>query len=213
MTDLVAVRIPDVKPAFPHARWVALAALAVYLLTYTRVYGLPNFLFLCNLSVILVCVGLWTANSLLLSSQAVGLLVVGTAWGLDVLSWFLFGAHAIGGTEYMWDPRYPLFARLLSLYHVVLPVTLVWALRRIGYDRRGYGLQCLIALVGVPLGRLFPAAMNLNGAYTDPLFGKTWGDPVVHVVAVWGFLIVVVYPLGHLVLSRLLPPAPRGARS
>ena len=213
MTDLVAVPIPDVKPAFPHARWVAVAALAVYLVTYTRAYGLANFLFLCNLSVILACVGLWTANSLLLSSQAVGLLVVGTAWGLDVLSWFLFGVHAIGGTEYMWDPQYPLFARLLSLYHVVLPVTLVWALRRVGYDRRGYGVQCLIALVGVALGRSFPAAMNLNGAYADPLFAKTWGGPVVHVAAIWGFLIVVVYPLAHLVLSRLLPPAPRVLRS
>jgi hypothetical protein len=209
MTDGAGVSLLAGRPAFPRARWVALAALAVYLVTYTVAYGAANFLFLCNLSVILVVVGLWTGSALLLSSQAVGILLVGTAWGLDVLSWFLFGVHAIGGTEYMWDPRYPLFARLLSLYHVVLPVTLYWALRRVGYDRRGYALQCLIALVGVALGRLFPVGMNLNGAHADPLFGKTWGGPVVQVVVVAGFLVGVVYPLAHLVLLRVLPRAPR----
>jgi hypothetical protein len=209
MTEAAALPLLDSRPAFPHVRWVALACLAVYLVTYTRVYGMANFLFLCNLSVILVVLGLWTGSALLLSSQAVGLLLVGTAWGLDVLSWFLFGVHAIGGTEYMWDPQYPWFARLLSLYHVVLPVTLFWALRRVGYDRRGYALQCLIAVVGVALGRLFPAAMNLNGAHTDPLFGRSWGGPVVHVLAVTGFLAAVVYPLAHLALSRALPSAQR----
>ncbi len=193
-------------PAFPRARWIAVALLVVYLATYTTVYGFANFLFLCNLSVILVVAGLWAGNALLLSSQAVGILIVGLAWGLDVLSWCVLGTHVIGGTDYMWDPRYPVFARLLSLYHVVLPVTLFWALRRVGYDRRGYALQCLIAIAGVSLGRLFPAAMNLNGAWVDPLCERAWGGPVVQVAVVSGFLIAVVYPLSHFVLSRVLPP-------
>jgi hypothetical protein len=194
--------------AFPRARWVALALLVVYIVTYTRVYGAANFLFLCNLSVVLVVAGLWAGSALLLSSQAVGILLVGTAWGLDVASWFLFRVHVIAGTEYMWDPRYPLFARLLSVYHVVLPIVLFWALRRLGYDRRGYGLQCLIAIAGVALGRFFPAEMNLNGAYVDPLCMRAWGGPLVQVTVVAGFLIAVVYPLSHALLARLLPPAP-----
>lgn len=196
-------------PVFPRARWLALAALVVYLVTYTWAYGLANFLLLCNLSVILTVIGLWTGSALLLSSQAVAILMVGTAWGLDVLSWVLFRVHAIGGTEYMWDPQYPLFARLLSLYHVALPLTLFWALRQVGYDPRGYGLQCLIAIVGIALGRLFPAAMNLNGAYADPILNKTWGGPAVQILVVAGFLVAVVYPLTHLILSRVLPGAPR----
>jgi hypothetical protein len=105
-------------------------------------------------------------------------------------------------------PQYPLFARLLSLYHVVLPVTLVWALRRVGYDRRGYALQCLIAILGVVLGRLFPPAMNLNGAYADPVFGKTWGGPIVQIAVVAGFLVGVVCSVTHLLLARFLPRTP-----
>ncbi len=158
---------------------------------------------------ILAVIGVWTGSALVLSSQAVAILLVGTAWGLDVLSWVVFRIHAIGGTEYMWDPQYPLFARLLSLYHVVLPVTLVWALRRVGYDRRGYVLQCLIVTFGVVLGRLFPPAMNLNGAYADPIFGKTWGGAFVQIAVVAGFLIAVVYPVTHLLLARFLRPPAR----
>ena len=61
---------------FPRARWLALAALLVYLPTYTVAYGVANFLFICNLSVILAAIGLWTGSALILSSQAVAILVV-----------------------------------------------------------------------------------------------------------------------------------------
>ena len=90
------------------------------------VYGFANFLNLCDLAVLLSVLGLWTRSALLLSSQALSSLVVDGLWVLDV-SWRLaFGRHLIGGTEYMWDPRFPLELRLLSLFHVVLPVLLLW---------------------------------------------------------------------------------------
>ena len=113
------------------------------------------------------------------------------------------GRHLIGGTEYMWDPRWPLFTRLLSLYHVVLPPLLVLALRRIGYDRRGYLLQSAIAAVAVAAGRLFGPVANINYAYVEPLLKRTWGGPLTHVAAVVGFLVLLAYPLAHLLLRRL----------
>ena len=128
-------------PCFPRLRWAAALWLALYVPAYAIAYGFANFLFLCNLSAVLGALGIWTCNRLLLSSQAVGILVVGAAWTADLTARLVTGAHLIGGTEYMWDPRWPLFTRLLSLYHVVLPVVLVLGLRRIGYDRRGWLLQ------------------------------------------------------------------------
>jgi hypothetical protein len=192
-------------PCFPRLRWAAAAWLALYLPAYALAYGFANFLFLCNLSAILGAVGIWTCGRLLLSSQAVAILLVGAAWTADVLSRLATGRHWIGGTEYMWDPQWPLFTRLLSLYHVALPVVLVLALRRVGYDRRGYPLQCAIAFAVVSIGRLFPPETNLNFAYVEPLFGRTWGGPVTQVVAVAGFLSLVAYALGHLLLLRLCP--------
>jgi len=179
--------------------------MAVYVPSYAFAYGFANFLFLCNLAVILVAVGIWTCSRLLLSSQAVGILLVGAVWTLDFASRLLTGSHLIGGTEYMWDPQWPLFTRLLSLYHVILPVLLMVVLRRIGYDRRGYLLQSAIAIVGVIVGRFFGPVANINDAFVDPILKKTWGGPVTHIAVVSGALVLVAYPLTHWLLLRVCP--------
>jgi hypothetical protein len=75
----------------------------------------------------------------------VAFLFVSLVWTFDLLWRLLLGTHLTGGTAYMWDPQWPLFTRLLSLYHVAVPVVLVHALRRVGYDPRGYALQCVWA--------------------------------------------------------------------
>ena len=192
-------------PCFPRLRWAAAAFLAVYVPAYALAYGPANFLFLCNLSVILVAIGLWTCNRLLLSSQAVAVLLVGAAWTADVAWRLLTGRYLIGGTAYMWDPQWPLFTRLLSGYHVVLPPLLVFALRRIGYDRRGYLLQSGIVVAAVTAGRFFGPVANINYAYVEPIFKRTWGGAVTQVAAVSGFLVLLVYPLAHLLLLKLCP--------
>jgi len=180
------------RPCFPRLRWAAALWLALYVPAYALAYGFANFLFLCNLAAIL------------------GAVLVGAAWTADLAARLVTGSHLIGGTEYMWDPQWPLLTRLLSLYHVALPVVLVLGLRRIGYDRRGWLLQSALALAVVALGRLFPPAVNINYAYVEPLFKRTWGGPVTHVAAVAGFLSLVAYSLGHLLLTRLCPAAGAG---
>jgi hypothetical protein len=177
---------------------------AVYFVSFAVSYGFANFLFLCNLSVILTAIGLWTGSRVLLSSQAVAILLVGTVWTADLVSRLVTGRHFLGGTEYMWDPRWPLFTRLLSLYHVVLPPLLVFALRRVGYDRRGYWLQCAIAVAGVSLGRLFGPEANINQAFADPFFRRGWGGPLTHVAVVSGFLVLIGYPISERVLLELI---------
>jgi hypothetical protein len=190
---------------FPRLRWLALAWLAVYLPAYALAYGLANFLFLCNLTVFLAAVGIWTCSRLLLSSQAVAMVFVGVLWTVDLASRLLTGGHLIGGTEYMWDPRWPLFTRLLSLYHAALPALLVAVLRRIGYDRRGYLLQSAIALVVVSAGRLFGPEANINHAFVDPVLKQAWGGALTQVGVIVGALVLVVYPATHLLLVRLCP--------
>jgi len=190
------------RAAFPVLRWIALAWLAVYVPAYAVAYGFANFLFLCNLGVLLIAFGLWTGSALLLSSQAVGLLVVSAVWTLDLASRLLTGAHWIGVTEYMWDPRWPLFTRLLSLYHTATPFLLLYTLRRVGYDARAYLFQSALAVAGILVGRLFGPQANVNGAYVDPMFKRAWGPPPVHMAVVAATLVLGVYPLAHLVLRR-----------
>ena len=84
---------------FPILRWFALAWMIVWLPTYFRVWGWANLLHLCDVGVILSFVGIWSANSLLLSSQAVGAVAAGLLWMLDV-SWRLATVFAVESYPY-----------------------------------------------------------------------------------------------------------------
>ena len=132
-----------------------------------------------------------------------GELLVSSVWTLDVATRFLAGRHLIGGTEYMWDARWPLFTRLLSLHHVAFPILALWTLRRLGYDRRGIALQSAIAAVAVSLGRLFGPEANINRLHRS--FPRS--GPARPIAVVAGGLILVVYPLTHLLLSRAFRPS------
>jgi hypothetical protein len=187
---------------FPVLRWVALAWMMVWLPAYLRVWGWTNLLRLCDMAVILACAGLWWANSLLVSSQTVSLLVAGVLWCADAGWRLATGRYLVGGTEYMWDAHYPLWVRLLSLFHIGLPIALLWALRRVGYDRRSLAAQSAIAAGLLVVSRFLPAALNLNYAYQDPLLRRAWGAAPVHLGVTLVVLVAVLYWPTHLLLKR-----------
>jgi hypothetical protein len=172
---------------------------------YVWHYGPVNFLQLCDVAVVLTCIGLWTGSPLLLSSQAVSSLVVDIAWDLDLAWRAATGGHLVGGTEYMWDSRYPLWVRLLSCFHLVWPPLLIGALRRTGYDRRGLALQSAIAAVVLAASRLIAPDVNVNFAYRDPFFGRSWGPAPVH-LAVILVPLCVIYAGTHAALTLIGPP-------
>ncbi len=199
-------------PAFPRMRWVALAWMAIWVPSYWVVWGAANFLHLCDVAVVLTCVGLWRGDALLLSMQAVLSIPADFAWCLDA-AWRLFsGRHLVGGTEYMWDARFPLWVRLLSLFHVVLPPLLIWALLRVGYDARGVWLQTALAGVLLVVSRFADPALNLNYAFQDPLWHRAWGPAPVHLLVILGGLFVLIHWPTHLVLAKTLPPYRAQAR-
>jgi hypothetical protein len=180
--------------------------LAAWFTIYWQAWGLENFLHVCNLAIILTCVAIWRNNSLLLASQAVSSIFSDVLWDLDV-SWnFFSGHHLFGGTEYMWDAHYALWIRLISLYHFLWPILLLWALKRVGYDRRGLALQAGIGAAAILASRLANPALNLNFAFTDPIFHRSLGPAPVHLAIIWIALAGVVYVPTHLILSKLFSP-------
>jgi hypothetical protein len=188
---------------FPVLRWVALAWMMVWLPAYVRVWDWANLLHLCDIAVILACAGLWWASPLLISSQTVSLLVAGVLWCADAGWRLATGRYLVGGTEYMWDAHYPLWVRLLSLFHIGLPIALLWGLRKIGYDRRGLATQSAIAAGLLVVSRFLPAALNLNYAYQDPLLNRAWGPAPVHLGVTLIVLVAVLYGPTHLLLKHL----------
>jgi len=191
------------KHPFPVLRWAALAWMMVWLPAYVRVWGWANLLHLCDIAVVLACAGLWWASPLLISSQTVSLLAAGVLWCMDVGWRLATGRYLVGGTEYMWDAHYPLWVRLLSLFHIGLPIALLWALRGVGYDRRGLAAQSAIAAGLLVVSRFLPAALNLNYAYQDPLLHRAWGPAPVHLAVTLIGLVAVLYWPAHVLLKQL----------
>jgi hypothetical protein len=131
---------------------------------YWRAYGLQNFLFFCDLGVVLIAVALWMESALIFSWQAVSLLLFQTLYIIDLAGTLLTRRHWIGGTEYMFDPHISLLVRMLSLFHVVTPPLLLWAIWRLGYDRRGWIYQTITAWIVVPVNYFWRPQYDVNWA-------------------------------------------------
>ena len=160
----------------------------VWVPVYWREYGLQNFLFFCDLGNLLIAAGLWLESSLIFSWQAVSLLLFQSVFILDLASALVTKQHLIGGTEYMFDSHVALWIRLLSLFHVVTPVLLLWAIRRVGYDGRGGKYQTLTAWIVVPINYFWRPQYDVNWA-RGPFFREQRVMP--GLVYLFGYLISV----------------------
>ncbi|HEV3307777.1 MAG TPA: hypothetical protein VGZ91_15170 [Candidatus Sulfotelmatobacter sp.] len=140
------------------------ACVIAWIPLYWRQYGVQNFLFFCDIGNLLITAGLWLESPLIFSWQACGLLLFQTLFAIDLASAVISERHLIGGTEYMFDPHVPLAIRLLSLFHVVTPPVLLWAIRHLGYDRRGWKLQMLTAWIVVPINYSWRPQYDVNWA-------------------------------------------------
>lgn len=193
--------MPPSPHPFPILRWFSLAWMLVWFPAYFRFWGWANLLHLCDVAVVLTFVGIWLANPLLLSSQAVSSVAAGVFWVSDVGWKLATGRYLVGGTEYMWDTKYPLWVRLLSTFHIGLPLVLLWTLRRVGYDRRALALQAAVAAVLLVVSRFVSADLNMNYAYRDPVWHRAWGPPPAHIALTLLVILAVIYWPTHVLLG------------
>jgi len=176
--------------------------MAAWLPLYWRQYGAQNFLYFCDIGNFFITLALWTESPLIFSWQATGLLLFQTLWTIDIAGMLLFHRHFIGGTEYMFDPQKPLLLRMLSLFHLVVPPLLLWSLKRVGYDARGWKLQILTAWVVIPINYFWRPQYDVN--FARGLFFREQ-----HLVPGWmyvaAYLVVVpltIYFPTHLLLQH-----------
>jgi len=184
--------------------------LVVWAPLYWKQYGLQNFLFFCDLGNVLIGLGLWLESALIFSWQACGLLLFQTLFTIDLVGAAVVGTHLIGGTEYMFDPQVPLPIRLLGLYHVITPPLLLWAVRRLGYDRRGWKLQTLLTWIVVPINYFWRPQFDVNWARGLHFHEQQFIPGPLYLL---GYLVVVplaVYYPTHLFVAWLMrTPKPR----
>jgi hypothetical protein len=133
---------------------------------YWRQYGLANFLWFSDIALLALVPALWLENALLVSMMAISVVFFEALWNVDFLVRLLSGKSLVGLSAYMFDPKIPPSIRSLSRFHIVLPLLLLWALHRLGYDQRAFVGQTVVALVILPISYLVSNPQeNVNWVY------------------------------------------------
>jgi len=179
--------------------------LCVLVPVYWTHWGPKNFLWFSDIALLVTGAALWLENPMLASMMALAIALPELAWNADFFGRLLTGRQIFGLSGYMFDPRKPLYLRALSLFHIVLPVVLVWMVSRLGYDRRAWALQTVLALIVLPVTYwLTEPAENINWVYGPGSKPQTWMRPLAYLVLLMIFFPLVVYLPTHLLLRRLI---------
>ena len=202
--------------------WLKLAytAFVCVLVPYYWVAYTPwNFLYFCDVALILTLAGLWLESPFLISMQALGIVLMQMLWVFDFTARAVTGTHITGITAYMFNGGIPLFVRGLSLFHGWLPFLLLWLLMRLGYDRRAIWAQSALA-VGVllvcyflapappPLAGRPNAAVNINYVYGfDDKHPQTLMAPQLWFGLLMSFTLVGLYLPAHACFRKLFAEA------
>ncbi len=180
------------------------AWIVVWAPTYAVVIGPQNFFWLCNMASFLILIGLWMESRLVLSMQWLSVALIGLLWGLDVASAWLTGSHLFGGTEYMFDPETPRIVRVLSFFHLLLPLVAGPAVWRLGYDRRALIWQSGLTWLMIALSWwLTDAERNINWVHAPFGLDQAPASELIYLPALaLGWVVLILLPV-HLITRRL----------
>src|SRR5665213_48306 len=192
---------------------ICTAFVAVLVPFYLKTYGPLNFLSFCDAALFLTVLGLWLESRLVLSMQAVGIVLPQLAWIVDFVLRAVFGHPVMGLTDYMFDPGIGLFVRILSSFHGWLPLVLIFSLWRLGYDRRAFVLQAIFGVALLlasflftprPPPRYVGQVVNINWVFgLGDKSVQTWMAPGLYLVVEMIVFVVCMFLPAHLVFSRL----------
>ena len=169
-------------------------------------YGPQNFLWGSDVALFITLLALWLESRLLASMMAVAVLVPECFWIIDFACRLVAGPEALPGlgTQYMFNTDIPVFIRGLSLFHIVLPVLLVWLVYRLGYHQRALVWQTLLAWLVLSLSYIFTdPSRNINWVYGFGREPQTWMPPTLYLVLLMILIPLVVYLPMHLLLGTL----------
>jgi hypothetical protein len=208
-------------PAAPRLPlWLKLAYsafMAVLVPVYWYHYGPTNFLYFCDVALILTLIAVWIESPLLVSMCAVGILVPQAIWVLDFFG-IMLGIPVNSMTAYMYEAQRSPFLRALSLFHGWLPLLLIYLVWRLGYDRRALASWTVLAWVLIlicffflpppsPNAGLTPVNVNYVWGLNDSE-PQTWVSPGVWLIGLMIGMPVLCFAPVHFLLARVMPAAP-----
>lgn len=177
---------------------------AITVFIYARKYGAANFLWFSDIALVTTVPALWLESELLFSMMAVAILLPELVWTATFLTRLVAGMRLTGLTDYMFDAEKPRYLRALSLFHLFLPVLLLWAIVRLGYHPTAWIAQTALAWVVLPLTYfLTDPKNNINWVYGPSSPQRRVPGPLWLAAEMVVFPVLVYWPT-HLVLHRLV---------
>ena len=169
---------------------------------YWEHYGPGNFLWFSDIALLLATGALWLESPFLTSMIALAVLLLDIAWNLDFFAHLLTDTSITGLSAYMFNRKTSLLIRALSLFHIVFPILLLWMLSRLGYDKRAFIMQTLLAWIVLPLSYFFTRrSENVNWVHGFGNKPTRWLAAPLHVLLLMILFPLVIYLPTHFLLQ------------
>lgn len=179
----------------------------VWAVLYKQFVGWQHYLWMCHLGNVIIAIGLWLENPLLLSWQALALLIPDLIWSVDFITGWMIGTTPLGSAWYMFHPDFPTLQKGLALFHLFLPAVLIACLVRFGYDRRAFVIQVVHCWFIFPFSYLVSSEQDNVNWVLGP-FGQVQRvvPPAVYLFVAMVAYVLVLYVPAHAVLCWLVRP-------
>jgi hypothetical protein len=178
--------------------------LCVLVPVYWIHWGPKNFLWFSDIALLTTGVALWLESSLLASMMTLAIALPELAWNVDYFGRLLTGRQVLGLSGYMFDAGKPMALRALSLFHVGLPVVLLWLVHRLGYDDRAWVFQTVVAVVVLAVTYWITDPVdNVNWIYGPGSRVQTRLRPRTYLALTMIFFPVIIYLPTHLILRAV----------
>jgi hypothetical protein len=147
---------------------LAYSAFVLYVMAvWWKNYGWTNFLWFSDIAFIGAVPAMWLESAAMASVLTVAVLLPELLWNVDYLLRLVLRRRITGLTDYMFEPERPLLLRGLSLFHVPLPLVLLWLVAAYGYDASvGLAGAVILAAIVLPWSRFVSTPdKNINWTY------------------------------------------------
>lgn len=194
------------ETTIPLAFKLAYTAFVLYVMAvWWRNYGWKNFLWFSDIALIGAVPALWLESASIASILTVAVLLPELLWNLDFVGRLLLRRRVVGLTDYMFERERPILLRALSLFHVPLPLVLLWMIAAYGYAARvALPGAVVLAAVVLPWSRwVSDAEKNINWTYGLGVKRSPLPGPI-HVILLFFVFVVVVFLPTDWLLRTLL---------
>ncbi|MFU8820541.1 MAG: membrane-associated protein [Gammaproteobacteria bacterium] len=174
-----------------------------FIVIYWQRYGPRNFLWFSDVAFIGAVPAMWLESALISGVLACMALLPEVFWNVDYGLRLLLRRRITGLTEYMFDPGIPRWLRGVSLFHVPLPLVLVWLVAAYGYPEVSLAVTAGTAAVVLALSYLLSSReKNINWVFGLGRFKHRLPAPVYLGLLYLGMVFLGFLPT-HWLLLRL----------